>query len=229
MMRSASALALACLALCAAAPAQALPDVDHSERALFSLSGGVGGPIDVNRRTAGVDHDQGAGWVGLANEGALTVALAFAYPLLRYAAIGAEVQYLNWATREEYLQGYPRFRALDFSILPRLQLPITDRIRLIASVPLGLSVDFIGALERDGFREQGGTGDGYNLALRLGAAGGLFAYFGVMAELELSWHWFDHTWTYVATDGRPFMQGSEAVSYATTTFLLRVTAYLPLP
>ncbi len=211
--------------------------LEHAQRPTLAFTLGIGTMLAVDRTTDGVSHEQPAtglgllndDQVGLKNEGTLTVGLSFMQPLMRYAALGIEAQFRDWASRQDFELGYPRYQALDFALLPRLQLPLGRRVLIIATLPFGVSASFIDAdIEHETFREEAATGSGFNLGFFVGASVALHARFGVRGELGLSRHWLHHGWRYTATNSNPIERDREEVSYATTTLILRASFYVAL-
>ena len=211
--------------------------IDHMSRSTLALTVAGGTMLDVDRTEAGKTNEQPAAglglldWdsIGLAKEGTIAVALSFMQPLMRYAALGFEAQFRSWASRQDIQLGYPRYQALDFSLLPRGQLPVSRRVAFIATLPLGASASFIDAdIEHRTFKEQASLGYGFNLGLFAGVSFAMQEHLGMRFELGVSQHWLHHRWSYTSTTQQPFANEHEDVSYATTTMLLRVSVYYAL-
>lgn len=204
----------------------------HARRPTLAVSLGLGMMLDVDRTAGGASHEQGIfddGFTGFKGEGAMTFGFSFMQPFSRYAALGVEAQYRSWASRQDSELGYPNYHALDFALLPRAQLPLSRRVMLIATLPIGISASFIDAdIEHHTFREEASTGSGFNVGLFAGASVALHQRFGVRGELGLLGSWLHHSRRYASTNGQPIVNSQEDVSYATTALILRASFYLAL-
>jgi hypothetical protein len=117
--------------------------------------------------------------------------LAYMHPLHQYFSLGGQVIVASWQTETGEELDTDRSTYLDVSLVPQLKYPVSDNVELYASIPLGLTFNFLGGEQDED--EEVGTGVGFNLALMLGARFALGDSWGLLAEVGYAIHSFTHT------------------------------------
>jgi hypothetical protein len=171
---------LCALALSSTALAQDLENSDDGYLAP-KLVLGFGGEVEIDPEGPGsVDDDL-----------ELTYGLGAAYmaPLHQYFALGGQLIVASWQNEAGEEFDVDRSSYVDVSVVPQLKFPVSDSVELYASIPVGLTFNFLGEDED----VDAGTGVGFNLALMLGARFAIGESWGLLGEIGYAYHSFTHT------------------------------------
>jgi hypothetical protein len=115
--------------------------------------------------------------------------LAYMHPLHQYFALGGQVIVASWQTEAGEEFNVDRSSYVDISLVPQLKYAVSEEVELYASIPIGLTLNFLGEDED----ETAGTGVGFNLALMLGARFAIGESWGLLGEIGYQLHSFTHT------------------------------------
>jgi opacity protein-like surface antigen len=115
----------------------------------------------------------------------------YMHPLHEYFALGGQLSLLSWQSEAGEDGDLDRNSLLDLSVVPEGKYLVLDNLELFATLPLGLSFDFLGEDDFGNLAEVG-TGFGFNLGLMLGARVAIDEQFGLLAELGYVYHSFSH-------------------------------------
>ena len=182
MVRNTVALA-ALWSLLLSAPAALAQNADFPMGPQFAakLMLGLGGEVelDPDGTTLDLEDDLEVTW---------GVGVHFLFPVIKWFAIGGQIAVQSWK---------PDFAddsnvLLDIVALPAGLLPVSDKVQLYASVPVGISFDFVGDDDWLGGIGDIGTGFGFTIGLMLGAQFALSDSFGLLAELGYVGHGWEH-------------------------------------
>lgn len=168
-----------------AAPIQAQQRRDLEDRSYIAAKVvlGLGGDVDI----AGFETDAELTYGG---------ALAFMHPLHHFFVLGAEFSAHSWQTDVGAAADADRSLLLDLVLVPQLRLPLAGIVEVYGSLPFGLTLDFLNAL--DGTNVGGvASADvdpalGFAFSALVGARFLLTGSLGLLAELGYSLHSFSH-------------------------------------
>ena len=124
----------------------------------------------------------------------------YVYKLIRYVGLGGQVGLLSWQSEAGDAADADRSILLDFSAVAQGILPVVDSVEVYVSVPLGLTLNFLGETDAVGAQIGGvasvtvdaDVGVGFNFGLLVGVRLGLVAGVGLLAELGYVAHSFSH-------------------------------------
>ena len=122
----------------------------------------------------------------------LSYGLGFSYmhPLHENFVLGGQLGIASWTVDAFEDADFDRNSWIDISVVPQARLAVTDIVELYASLPLGITFDFIG--EDDIFGAEADTGFGFNFALMFGVRVAVDEDWGLLGELGYALHSFSH-------------------------------------
>jgi hypothetical protein len=116
--------------------------------------------------------------------------IAYMHPLHENFVLGGQLGIASWTTDAFEDADLDRNSWIDISLVPQVRIAVTEIVELYASLPLGITFDFIG--EDDFAGAEIGTGFGFNFALMFGARVALDDDWGLLGELGYALHNFTH-------------------------------------
>lgn len=122
----------------------------------------------------------------------------FEMPIVRFFSLGGEVGFHSWNMSDSENLGLDRNLFVDFSIEPRLRIPIEagqSHIAFYLGMPLGFTLDFLDDDYSRAFELVGGdidTGYGFHLGWRLGTQFFIVRNFGVFGDIGSTWRTVTH-------------------------------------
>jgi hypothetical protein len=125
-------------------------------------------------------------------------AAGFEMPIVEFFSFNGEIGLQSWNLDDAENLGLDRNLFLDFTIEPRVRVPVEagqSHIAFYLGVPLGFTVDFLDDNYAGAFRTVGGdidTGYGFHLGWRLGAQFFIVRNFGIMADVGSLWRTIVH-------------------------------------
>jgi hypothetical protein len=131
----------------------------------------------------------------------LSYGLGFAYmhPLHENFVLGGQLGIASWTVDAFEDADFDRNSWIDLSIVPQGRVAVTPIVELYASMPLGITFDFIG--EDDLFGAEADTGFGFNFAVMFGVRVALDEDWGLLGELGYALHSFSHSTEVLGMDG----------------------------
>ena len=115
-------------------------------------------------------------------------------------ALGGQLALVSWQSEVGENADLDRNTLFDISIVPQGKLVVLDNLELYATLPLGLTFDFLGEDDFGNLAEVG-TGFGFNFALMLGARVAITDELGLLGELGYTYHSFSHPTETAIGDG----------------------------
>jgi hypothetical protein len=206
----------ALLSSLALAPAQSAfaqdADFPMDTQVAVKLMLGLGGDVEIDPDGTSftIEDDLDVTWGG---------GVHILCPVIKWFAIGGQVAVQSWSPDNADDSNV----LLDIVALPAGLLPLTDSVQLTLSVPLGISLDFVGddAAGTDVIGAEVTTGFGFTIGIMLGAQFAVSDGFGVLAELG----YVGHGWTHeVEASAGPLTTSSE-FELNTSQFALNLGVY----
>ncbi|MEY4577897.1 MAG: hypothetical protein RL701_2600 [Pseudomonadota bacterium] len=156
------------------------------------------------------------------------VAGQYVHPLHKYFAIGGQVGLLSWASSDIGLSNGSRNVLFDLAALPVGRYQVMRELELYATVPLGLSFDFLNDVSRE-YRTNagniasidGGAAVGFMIGFLAGVRYQLSQSVGLLGELGFVHRTYSHSVT--ATFGAGSLDGDLSVSFG--QFAMNFGAY----
>jgi hypothetical protein len=150
------------------------------------------------------------------------VAGQYVHPLHKYFAIGGQVGLLTWASSDLGLSDGSRNVVFDLAVLPVGKYQLLRELELYATIPLGLSFDFLNDVSRE-YRSSvgnigeidGGAAVGFMLGFLAGVRYQLSQSVGLFGELGFVHRTYSHTVT--ASFGALNVDGDLSVSFGQFT------------
>lgn len=159
--------------------------------AKLMLGFGGEGELDAEGLAGDVDGDL---------ETSYGIGAGYMHPLHDYFALGGQLSLLSWQSEAGEDADLDRNSLLDLAVVPQGKVAVLDNLELYATLPVGLSFDFLGEDDFGNLAEVN-TGFGFTFGLMFGARVAITDQLGLLGELGYVYHSFSHSTETAIGDG----------------------------